>query len=671
MTTSLRCLVAALFLTGCSVEPATQTAMPVRSAAMVVVDDPGGSGGSTGGGGVVPYSFEWRGSTIWSAAQTHRLPPDGRPYTGRQELTLRLHYDLSCNLNDQFRFPGVLAEVLYRGTVRRIELLRFRHNHELNTGRERPGMTMRELQLGPYDPNEPITISWNMWPADMMSCSMVRLAAELDFAEDRPGQLRSAFTNAVKPDSTRYSQAEVDQLVIDQLQAERHAPFFAVRTNECNNPRTDIPYRMGWTKYANNCNPVTHQCDGTFTIRYLAVFSDEDDTGGPWGWGATTVPNRFVSYGRGGDTAPFYNVVVNGNGDRLSATYETYDFRIFYQNVKHAYPAYENWYPFLLSNAYTSSDHPAMFIYGDNNTLAHAQDTHYCGGGSLVGHQPVPLQFKGTAAGINDLIWYTEDPWMNWVTDAEHERERRREGWSTEYLFETIPNATPGAKPAVYYQLPRWGFYEPVWGMDDSGGAACSALQVGVDTLDGIQGGFGEGWTVMRPPDPFTPLLAQPTPPRFFRLIRAPGTYTAVELTDKIGCSGLFCSWPIATQCFNSEWAQTSCTTGCDANYCYSDNWIQGFCPSSATRRCPASSQCIAGAQDAYVSHFTGPGCTGTELYYLPYDGYAYSCRTWDGTGSCSGTTSTQTAYSYRYGNACFDAWPSGNTLSEFVTVCR
>lgn len=75
--------------------------------------------------------------------------------------------------------------------------------------------------------------------------------------------------------------------------------------------------------------------------------------------------------------------------------------------------------------------------------------------------------------------------------------------------------------------------------------------------------------------------------------------------------------------------------------------------------------------QGTYISHFTGPGCTGTESYYLPYDGYAYQCRTWDGGGECGTLHRTVTNRSYAYNGVCYDAWPSGNTLSDFVTVYR
>ncbi|HEX2642925.1 MAG TPA: hypothetical protein VHU81_08020 [Thermoanaerobaculia bacterium] len=76
-------------------------------------------------------------------------------------------------------------------------------------------------------------------------------------------------------------------------------------------------------------------------------------------------------------------------------------------------------------------------------------------------------------------------------------------------------------------------------------------------------------------------------------------------------------------------------------------------------------------AQGTYISHFTGAGCTGTESYYLPYDGYAYQCRPWNGTGQCGTIHRTVTNRSYRYMGSCYDAWPSGNTLSDFVTVYR
>lgn len=77
-------------------------------------------------------------------------------------------------------------------------------------------------------------------------------------------------------------------------------------------------------------------------------------------------------------------------------------------------------------------------------------------------------------------------------------------------------------------------------------------------------------------------------------------------------------------------------------------------------------------AQGTYVSHFAAPNCMGTESYYLPYDSYGYSCRSWDGGGQCGTIQHTVTNFSYRIDNGpCQDAWPDGNTLSEFVTIYR
>ena len=90
----------------------------------------------------------------------------------------------------------------------------------------------------------------------------------------------------------------------------------------------------------------------------------------------------------------------------------------------------------------------------------------------------------------------------------------------------------------------------------------------------------------------------------------------------------------------------------------------------TATAGCGEAS-CVP-AQSSYISHFTGLGCTGTESYYLPYDGYAYQCRPWNGQGQCGTIRRTVTNRSYRdTTGTCRDAWTSGNTLSDFVTVYR
>jgi hypothetical protein len=90
----------------------------------------------------------------------------------------------------------------------------------------------------------------------------------------------------------------------------------------------------------------------------------------------------------------------------------------------------------------------------------------------------------------------------------------------------------------------------------------------------------------------------------------------------------------------------------------------------SAAQATCGEASCVS-PQGTYVSHFTGAGCTGTESYYLPYDGYAYQCRSWDSGGQCGTIHRTMTNRSYRYNGTCYDAWPSGNTLSDFVTVYR
>jgi PKD repeat protein len=91
---------------------------------------------------------------------------------------------------------------------------------------------------------------------------------------------------------------------------------------------------------------------------------------------------------------------------------------------------------------------------------------------------------------------------------------------------------------------------------------------------------------------------------------------------------------------------------------------------SGAAHAACSEASCVP-AQGTYISHFTGGNCTGTESYYLPYDGFAYSCRTWNGTGECGTIHRTVTNRSYRYNGQCFNAWPGGNTLSDFVTVYR
>jgi len=71
-------------------------------------------------------------------------------------------------------------------------------------------------------------------------------------------------------------------------------------------------------------------------------------------------------------------------------------------------------------------------------------------------------------------------------------------------------------------------------------------------------------------------------------------------------------------------------------------------------------------------SHFTGLGCSGTESYYTPYNGYDGIRRSWDGHGLAGVTLRTVTNTSFKTPDGtCNDLWPSGNTLSDFVTIYR
>lgn len=113
-----------------------------------------------------------------------------------------------------------------------------------------------------------------------------------------------------------------------------------------------------------------------------------------------------------------------------------------------------------------------------------------------------------------------------------------------------------------------------------------------------------------------------------------------------------------------------------DSQGCHADAWPAGnpldnFVTVYRTTTDPCTEASCNLAQGAYISHFSGPGCTGTESYYLPYDGNAYQCRTWDGHGQCGTVQRTVSAHSYLYNGTCYDAWPNGNPLDQMVTVYR
>jgi len=119
-------------------------------------------------------------------------------------------------------------------------------------------------------------------------------------------------------------------------------------------------------------------------------------------------------------------------------------------------------------------------------------------------------------------------------------------------------------------------------------------------------------------------------------------------------------SYRYAGQCYPNAWP--SGNTLSDFVTVYRSSFA-GYC---------GEASCVSPDGD-YISHFTGANCDGTESYYLPYDGYGYQCRPDTSSGVHCGTTHhIVTNRSYRYGGLCYpNAWPSGNTLSDFVTVYR
>ncbi|HEX3553836.1 MAG TPA: PIG-L family deacetylase [Thermoanaerobaculia bacterium] len=112
------------------------------------------------------------------------------------------------------------------------------------------------------------------------------------------------------------------------------------------------------------------------------------------------------------------------------------------------------------------------------------------------------------------------------------------------------------------------------------------------------------------------------------------------------------------------------------AGQCYPNAWPSGNTLSDFVTVYRGSScgeaSCVS-PDGQYISHFTGPNCDGTESYYLPYDSWGYQCRPYPSSGAQCGTIHrTVTNRSYRYAGQCYsNAWPSGNTLSDFVTVYR
>ncbi len=120
---------------------------------------------------------------------------------------------------------------------------------------------------------------------------------------------------------------------------------------------------------------------------------------------------------------------------------------------------------------------------------------------------------------------------------------------------------------------------------------------------------------------------------------------------------------------FDNEHADCSSSPVVAEDYSLKDSFTSCF--SGGSGSCGEGS-CVS-PDGQYISHFTGPNCDGTESYYLPYDGYGYQCRPFPNTGAVCGTIHrTVTNSSYRYAGQCYpNAWPGGNTLTDFVTVYR
>jgi hypothetical protein len=77
--------------------------------------------------------------------------------------------------------------------------------------------------------------------------------------------------------------------------------------------------------------------------------------------------------------------------------------------------------------------------------------------------------------------------------------------------------------------------------------------------------------------------------------------------------------------------------------------------------------------QAAYISHFTGPDCTGEESYYTLYFNSDGIRRSWDGHGMVGSIIYTATNESWKGTDGmCHNTWVTNpNTLSGFVHVYR
>jgi LmbE family N-acetylglucosaminyl deacetylase len=133
--------------------------------------------------------------------------------------------------------------------------------------------------------------------------------------------------------------------------------------------------------------------------------------------------------------------------------------------------------------------------------------------------------------------------------------------------------------------------------------------------------------------------------------------------------TGKSCGTTLKTVTNVSAFVQGS---GC-SNYWPGGNTLSGFV---SVYHCGEAS-CVS-PQGSYVSHFTGPNCTGTESYYTPYftggsTGVSGNCQPDNASGVVCGTQlrTVTNVSAIVPGSPCANYWPSGNTLSGFVTVYR
>ena len=148
----------------------------------------------------------------------------------------------------------------------------------------------------------------------------------------------------------------------------------------------------------------------------------------------------------------------------------------------------------------------------------------------------------------------------------------------------------------------------------------------------------------------------------------APESCSGGGVANACGCTKTTCQ----AQGKNCGQISDGCGGSLDCGSCSGLNTCGGGGTPGVCGSVCGEATCVA-PESAYISHFTGAGCTGTESYYLPYDGFAYKCRPWNSAGAVCGTMNrTETNKSYKdSGGNCVEAWPSGNTLPDFARVYR